>query len=67
MNKRIIIEIDGVHHELKQSQRNEDCCTKQKCSLFRECQVAPVGMCVPFYPTGYHFEKEQTQGAPANT
>lgn len=65
--KKIVIEIDGVRHQLMPTPQGKDYCTKDKCSLYKECQRSSVGLCVPFAPTGYHFEKEQTQGDPANT
>lgn len=53
--KRVIIELDGVRHQLVTTPQGKDYCTKDKCSLYKECQRSSVGLCVPFATTGYHF------------
>lgn len=56
--KRVIIELDGVRHQLVTTPQGKDYCAKDKCSLFSFCQRAPVTTCTAFATSGFHFEKE---------
>ena len=53
--KRIVIEIDGVRHQLVPDQKNVDHCMKGRCSMYAFCQRAPVTTCTAFATSGYHF------------
>lgn len=63
--KRIIIELDGIRHELKADGKKADHCTKDGCSVYVFCQKAPVATCNIASVSGYHFEKE-THGPQEN-
>ena len=56
--KRIIVEIDGIRHQIIADTKGQDHCTKDGCSLYGFCQKAPVATCNIVATNGYHFEKE---------